>query len=244
MRKRLESLFRGVIRDGGTSDILGFQQAVMTAPDRDEWPRGSFVTQIRGQEDDSDDPVDVMIYDDIGRDFFGDGITAQEVVAELAELKGRDINVRINSVGGIVFEATAILEALRDHDGDVTSQIDGIAASAATIIAMAGNPIVAKPTSIFLIHNPWSFAAGTADDLERAAADLRTATDIIVDLYVERTSAAEKDVRTWMNEDQFWSAKVAKANGFVDEIAGKGTEPSARGDRISRGLAALRRRVA
>lgn len=165
--------------------------------------------------------ADLFIYDDIGEGFFG-GITAQQVVADLKTLGVVDtLNVRINSGGGSVFEGVAIFNAIDRNPARVVVHIDGIAASIASIIAMAGAEIRIASNAMVMIHDPAGFSIGTAEDMRRAADLLDTVRGTLVDTYVKRTGNDAGKVSDWMARETWMTAREAVDNGFADSI----TEP-------------------
>ena len=106
-----------------------------------------------------------------GESWFGDEVEPAKFKAELLKARG-PVKLHISSPGGDVFAASMIYTMLMDYPDEITVQIDGLAASAASVIAMAGNTITMSPTAIMMIHNPWTFAAGDSHDMQQAAAVL------------------------------------------------------------------------
>ena len=122
---------------------------------------------VRGEttDDDGSDSADVYIYGVIGGDWFGNGVVADTFVREIAALEVSTLNVYVHSPGGNVHEGLAILNALRRHEARIVVTIDGLAASAASFIAMAGDEIIAGRNSQLMIHDAWSYAFGNAGEL-------------------------------------------------------------------------------
>ncbi|AVP67324.1 hypothetical protein C7H75_04785 [Prescottella equi] len=110
--------------------------------------------------DTTDTPAEVLIYDEIGSSWWG-GVSAKSFAKDLSAVEATDITVRLNSPGGDVFEGIAILNALRNHKARITVYVDGIAASAASFIAMAGDEIVMCRNAEMMIHDAWGTAAAT-----------------------------------------------------------------------------------
>jgi ATP-dependent Clp protease, protease subunit len=164
------------------------------------------------------DAAEIMIYDEIGEDWFGEGITAKNFRAELADLGGRPVNVRINSIGGSVFEGNAMYNALRDYPGPVETHIDGLAASIASIIALGGRRVHIAENAFLMIHNPHGMALGESDDMRKMADTLDTVKGSLVGVYAKRTGKDPEVIAQWMDEETWFSATEAKAHGFVDEI--------------------------
>lgn len=127
-----------------------------------------------------------------------------------------DVTVYINSPGGDVFAGAEIYTMLREHPGKVTVKISGIAASAASIIAMAGDEILISPVGHIMIHDPWTFCAGNARDLEKQAAVLREVTKGIINAYRLRTGKSEEELRALLESETYMSADTAIREGFAD----------------------------
>lgn len=167
---------------------------------------------------------EILLYGTIAgeRSWFGDEATPQQFAEDLESLGGRDVTVRINSGGGDVFAAHAIHNLLRSYKGKVTVMIDGLAASAATVVAMAGDRIVMPDNALFMIHNP---AIGLsdyygADELLRAAEALKTIKDSIVAAYQRRCKASADELAAMMDAETWLGAKECLEKGFVDEVQG------------------------
>lgn len=164
----------------------------------------------------------LYIYQVIGTDWWtGEGVTAQAVADLLDGLKGvKTLNIFINSEGGDVFEAKAIYTNLKRFAGEKVVHIDGLAASAATFIAMAGDKIITAPEASWMIHEAWGGAMGEAADL-RAYADLLDMQNAdLASIYAKRTGGTVDDMRALMAATTWMTAADAKARGFTDEISG------------------------
>lgn len=138
--------------------------------------------------------------------------------AALAEHKGKNINVWIDSWGGDTTAAAGIYNALKEHNGKVTVKIDGKAVSAASVIAMAGEEVKISPLGILMIHNPWSGVRGEAKDMRHMADVLDEVKDTIINAYQMKTGRSRKKISQMMDEETWMSPKKAMAEGFVDEI--------------------------
>ncbi|MGY4832011.1 head maturation protease, ClpP-related [Burkholderia pyrrocinia] len=160
--------------------------------------------------------VEVRIYGDIG--FWGtdSGLFA----SRLEEVAGSatSIVVAINSMGGDVFDAFAIYNALRRYAGKVTGRVDGVAASAASLILMACDTIEMPSNARLMIHNPHTVAAGEAGDLRKFADLLESTSDSMLAAYVERSGRTEDEVRAIMDAETWLTAAQAKEQGFCDAI--------------------------
>ena len=162
--------------------------------------------------------VEILIYDEIGRNFFGEGIAAEQFVKDLADIRGRALDVRINSVGGQVFEGLAIYNALARHDAKVTVHIDGIAASIASIIALAGQDVRIAANAFMMIHNPHGIAWGNSADMREMADTLEKIAGSLVGIYQERTGRSAEAVRAWMDGETWFTAAEAKEAGLVHQV--------------------------
>lgn len=150
--------------------------------------------------------------------WFDDEITPAEFKAELAKAKG-NIRVIINSPGGDCVAASVIYTALMDYPHDVTVFITGLAASAASVIAMAGTKVIMSPTAMMMIHNPWTIAMGDKTEMKRAAQLLDEVKESIVNAYEIKTNLPRTRIETLMDNETWFSAYKAKELGFCDEVA-------------------------
>jgi len=166
----------------------------------------------------AEDAVEILIYDEIGENWYGDGLTAERFAAELAAISASRIDVRINSVGGSVFEGNAIYNALRRHSARVETHIDGIAASIASIIALAGERVHIAENAFIMIHNPQGMAWGEATDMRKMADTLDTVRSSLVGTYAKKTGQEVSQIEAWMDEETWFGADEAKEYGFADEI--------------------------
>jgi ATP-dependent Clp protease protease subunit len=162
---------------------------------------------------------EIWLYDQIGASFWGDGITAKTFQKELAALgKVTTINLRINSPGGDVFDGFAIYNQLVQHPANVEVDVDGVAASIASIIAMAGNTIRMAKNSMMMIHNPQGVAIGDASEMDRVKALLHQVKGNLTSTYVDRTGNKAADVDAWMNDETWFTAEAAVERGFADAV--------------------------
>jgi len=170
--------------------------------------------------------AELYIYDAIGKDpWTGEGVDPSDVVAAIAEAKGADeLAVHINSPGGFVFDGMAIFNAIRAFDGKRTVYVDGLAASIASIIAMAGDRVVMNEGSMFMIHDPMGgvFAFGNADMIEDEARKtvnaLRKIRETLLDIYTNATGRGIAEISAWMADETWMSADESLARGFADEV--------------------------
>ncbi len=159
--------------------------------------------------------AEIVIYDEIG--YWGK--SAADFIAELNAIKDvTQIDLRINSPGGEVFDGHAIYNLLRGHPAHVTAYIDGIAASIASIIMLAADEIIMPSNALVMIHDPVVAAHGDAEALRKAADVLEKLRGILLAAYVARTGAAEADVSAWMAEETWFTAEEALAAGLADTV--------------------------
>ncbi len=159
--------------------------------------------------------------------WFGDEITPAMFRNELSKVSG-DLTVWINSPGGDVFAASQIYTMLRNHKGKVTVKIDGIAASAASVVAMAGDETLIAPTGMLMIHNPATIAVGNKSDMEQAIRLLDEVKESIINAYEEKSHQSRAKIAHMMDEETWLNAKKALSLGLVDGILfNGGDEPPA-----------------
>lgn len=149
--------------------------------------------------------------------WYGDEVTPQLFKDELNSDSG-NITVWINSPGGDVFAAAQIYNMLRDYEGHVTVKIDGLAASAASVIAVAGDTVLVSPVAMMMIHNPATIAMGNTKDMEAAIGMLNEVKESILNAYVDKTGLSRNKLSNMMNEETWFNAKKAVELGFADKI--------------------------
>lgn len=191
----------------------------------------AWTINARAQSPESHDAADILIYDAIGADpWTGEGCSAARFRDDLAALpSGAALNVRINSMGGEVFDGLAMYQALKDWSGDVTVYVDGIAASIASVIAMAGKRVIMAAPAMLMIHDPWGAALGNAAELRKMAGVMDKVADSLAAAYVARTGRDVADIRAEMAAETWFSADEAVALGFADSIT-RGAVVQARHD--------------
>lgn len=161
---------------------------------------------------------DLIIEGDISSvTWWGDEVTPEAFRKELNQQKG-DITVHINSNGGDVFAGVTIYNALKDYKHKVIVKVDGLAASIASVIAMAGDEIIMAPGSMMMVHNPWSMSAGSAEELRKAADILDEINDSIIPIYAERTGLSEEEIKNLLDDETWMSAEKAVELGFADKV--------------------------
>ena len=172
-------------------------------------------------------PIDV-------ESFWGDEVTPKAFREELESEEG-DITVWINSPGGNVLAAAEIYTMLRDYKGAVTVKIDAIAASAASVVAMAGNKVLMSPVAMLMIHDPSTIAMGNAKDMERAIATLNEVKESIINAYAFKTGLTHKRIAKFMEDETWFNAKKAVELGFADEILFEAVDPEEEEEKESEG---------
>lgn len=161
-------------------------------------------------------------------DIFGDIVSEKWFDEETSATSFRDalkelgdvstINLSINSGGGSVFDGIAIYNMLKSHKATVNVYIEGLAASIASVIAMAGDTITMRSGSMMMVHMPWTLSQGNAEEMRKTADTLEKTGDSIVDIYSERTGISSDDIRNIMNEETWLSAEEAVEQGWATKL--------------------------
>lgn len=181
---------------------------------------GKWDAAVRGASDDTT----ITVYDMIGSDGWSEGVTAKRISAALRAIGSRDVTVSINSPGGDFFEGLAIYNLLREHPHKVTVKVVGLAASAASIIAMAGDEIQVAKSGFVMVHNAWSVVIGNRHDLRSAAEVMDQFDASMAELYAAAAgiktaeAAALMDAETWMGGQAAVDAGFATALLAADEV--------------------------
>lgn len=166
-----------------------------------------------------DGTLDLAVYGDIGANWWDDnGVTASTVKKEMDAVSFDRIVVRINSPGGDAFEGVAICNLLRSAGKPVDVFIDGIAASAASIIAMAGDTRTMGKGAMMMIHNAWGFCQGNAADMTKMASTLQGASDAIAETYTDSTGKTLAEIKKMMDDETWMGADECMANGFATAV--------------------------
>lgn len=164
--------------------------------------------------------LELTVYEDIGADWFGDGITAKTVKQQIDDAGAINrISLRINSAGGDAFEGIAIYNLLRAQNKFIDVNVDGIAASAASIIAMAGDSITMGPNAMMMIHNAWMMCYGDARLLRQQADVLDRVSEAIAQTYIHRTGKSADEVKALMDAESWLGAQECLDAGFCTAIA-------------------------
>lgn len=165
--------------------------------------------------------AEISIYGDIGANWWNDeSITAKQFVKDIAVLDVDQLTVRINSYGGSVSDGIAIYNALKRHKASVTIAIDGVAVSIASLIAMAGDSVEMAENALMMIHAPWTYAEGNANDMRKAADVLDTFANAMSTSYASKTGKSRDDVMAWLSDgaDHWFTAEEAKNESLIDVI--------------------------
>lgn len=180
---------------------------------------------------------ELLIYGDIGDSWWGESVTAKSVVDQLNALEDAvtTINVRVNSFGGSVADGLAIHNALRRHKAKKVVTVDGVAMSSASLIAMAGDTVQMYAASMLMIHAPWTYAGGNAEELRQVAKVLDTYAEAMSGAYTRKSGKDKADVLSLLTDgqDHYYTGEQAKDEGFCDalldseEEAGEDTEEAA-----------------
>ena len=177
-----------------------------TSPKNNSW----FRMQAGHQSD-----ADIYIYDEIG--FWG--VTAKQFISDLNALGDiTHINLHINSPGGDVFEGIAIFNALKNHGASITVYVDGVAASMASVIAMAGDPIIMPENAFMMIHKPWGVSGGDANDMRDYADLLDKVEGVLLPAYAQKTGKTTDEIAAMLADETWMSGAECLAHGFADQV--------------------------
>ena len=177
-----------------------------------------WVPDVRAMGGEDEPEATISILDVIGEDFWGEGVTAKRIAGALRQIGEQDVTVMINSPGGDVFEGLAIYNMLREHKGEVTVKILGLAASAASVIAMAGDTIQIGRAGFLMIHNAWVVTLGDKNDLREVADWLEPFDASAIDIYAHRTGLEAGELRGMLDRETWIGGTKAIDLGFADEL--------------------------
>lgn len=164
------------------------------------------------------DDNSISVFDVIGADWYGEGVTASRIAASLRSIGGAGVTVNINSPGGDMFEGLAIYNLLREYEGKVTVKVLGLAASAASIIAMAGDEVQIGRGAFLMIHNCWVYAMGNRHDLTQIATDMEPFDKAMNDIYGARTGLDTATIDAMMDAETYIGGSDAVDKGFADRL--------------------------
>jgi ATP-dependent Clp endopeptidase proteolytic subunit ClpP len=163
----------------------------------------------------TDAVAEIYIFDEIG----AYGITAQDFIAEMKEYKDTPVNLRINCIGGDVFDGMAMYNIIKKREAKTTAYIEGIAASMGSVIALAADEVIMAENSLFMIHNAWGGAMGGAEDMRKTASVLEKISNEIANIYKRKTRLSLDRITDMMDEETWLNAEEAYELGFVDSIS-------------------------
>lgn len=172
---------------------------------------------IRAAASDEEDNT-ISILDVIGADVFGDGVTSRRISSALRSIGDQEVVVNINSPGGDFMEGLAIYNLLRDHRQKVTVRVLGLAASAASIIAMAGDRIEVPRAGFLMIHNTWVMAIGDRNDLSGVADILKSFDQASAEVYAARSGLDSKSISAMMDRETWLTGSAAVEKGLADDL--------------------------
>jgi ATP-dependent protease ClpP protease subunit len=164
----------------------------------------------------ADDEADIYLYDVIGGFW---GVSAADFVHELRKITADKINLHLNSPGGDAWDGIAIYNALRDAEAEITVRVDSLAASAASVIAMAGDTVIMGRSSTLMIHDPWAMVIGNETDMRKEADVLNKLGDAIASVYADRANGEVTEWRDLMREETWYTDQEAVDAGLADEVA-------------------------
>lgn len=163
--------------------------------------------------------AEILLYGVIGDDGYWDEVTSKEFANELKEIEdAKTINVRVNSPGGDVFAGQAIYSMLKRCKSEVIGTVDGVAASIASLVLMACDKIIMPKNSMMMIHKPWTYTSGNANDLSKTIETLNKVEEAMLTAYVDKTGLPEDEIKSLLADETWLTAELAVAKGFADEI--------------------------
>ena len=174
--------------------------------------------QIRSE---SATKAEIIIYAPIGQSFWEESVSAKDFSDQLNKLEPtvNEISVRINSPGGDVFDGIAIYNRLKQHKAKKTIYIDGLAASIASIIALAGDDIIIGEGALYMIHLPWTIAWGNRMDFDNVTNRLMDVEEQLINIYAKKTKLGKSEIRAMLEAETWMDADQAIEKGFVDKKA-------------------------
>lgn len=185
------------------------------------------------------DEAEILLYEEIG--YWG--VTAKAFAAQLKAITAPSIVLRINSPGGDVFDGYAMYNALLAHPATITTKVDGLAASAASYVALAGDTVEMGETSLMMIHCAWGFSIGNADDMRNYASTLDKIDNQIAAVYAKKTGKGADEILALMQAETWLDPTEAKDLGLIDAIGGA-SDAAGMSDADRNRISAMRRRLA
>ena len=176
-------------------------------------------------KNDEEKSAELILYGSIGSDEYWDDISDKAFKQDIENLGDvENITLHINSPGGSVFSAVAIANTLKNHKAKITANIDGLAASAATIITSACDTVKMPKNALFMVHNPITFAYGNNQDMQKTLEMLNKVKNSIIETYLNKAKTDKETLSELMDNETWMSAEEAKEYGFVDEILNESVE--------------------
>jgi ATP-dependent Clp protease, protease subunit len=174
--------------------------------------------EFKAEATDTSDTLDITIYGDIGESWWYDSTSAKDVEEALKGSSANQITVRLNSPGGDVFDGIAIYNQLKNHSAKVIVHVDGLAASAASLIAMAADELVMNTGSMLMIHEASTYAWGTKHDIRKTLNALEGIDKSIADIYMTRFQGERSEIETMITNETWFTASEAVEMGLADKV--------------------------
>lgn len=173
------------------------------------------------KHDEEENKTEITIYGVIGDSWWSDSFSANDIDKALNEAGDNDIIINLNSPGGDAFDGIAIYNRLKRHKGKVTVIVDGWAASAASVIAMAGDEVVMGLGSMMMIHEAWTLVIGSKTDMRKEADVLEELENGIINIYKTKANISQEEIREKVDAETWMSANTAVELGFADKVEGE-----------------------
>lgn len=188
---------------------------------RQKSPSASAIKAAQASGEPVQAEAEIFIYGDIGESWWAETVTAAQFVKDIAAISAQTLTIRINSMGGSVPDGVAIYNAIKRHAAQVTTVIDGVAMSIASLIAMAGDTVEMAENAILMVHAPWTYAAGNSIDMRATADMLDQYSAALATSYAAKTGKPQAEMLALMTDgiDHFYTAAEAKDIGFVDVVS-------------------------
>ncbi|WLR44474.1 Clp protease ClpP (plasmid) [Bacillus carboniphilus] len=174
--------------------------------------------QFKAEEKYKENNTEITIYGDIGESWFGEAVTAKQINETLKNIDTERITIHLNSPGGDAFEGIAIYNQLKDHDAKVTVYVDGLAASIASIIAMAADELIMNKGSMLMIHEASTYAWGTKHDIQKTLNALEGIDKSLSDIYMTRYQGERSEIETMITNETWFTSEEAVEVGLADKV--------------------------
>lgn len=222
----IKAYLKGIVRNGGKGKLgVGIELFRLDAVADTDVELTDSEEEVADESKNKSETAIVRIYEEIGENFWtGEGISVKNFAKQLDELGDiKSLNIHVNCLGGDCFTAQALYNLIQDHPSESTAYIDGVAASAATIICSAADKVIARNNTNYMVHYPWTIVMGNATALNKAAEDLDKLTVPIVNVYKGQVNGkiTEHKIRALMEAETWMTASEARDYGFVDQVKGK-----------------------